>query len=317
MSPYELLDIGIKYSKKDLSEVLNQPNLEKVREGIYSCTNSDSMLFFVDLEKSGKADRFHFDDFYDGDYFHWDSQTTQHIDSPRIQKIVKGDVIPHLFVRVNPKIKSITQPFIYCGRLMYDKFEKNTSKPVHLRFISSDYDDMSENQDLLEIYSWKPEKIGRTSKTTLLSETKVSEKRKARYKEPNETERRGLVTTRVGQGYYRQEIIERWNGKCPITGCSIIPILIASHIKRWSDSNHQEKLDVNNGILLSPNVDSLFDKHLISFASDGSILVSDSISKLEIEQLGIIPSKKLPITEEMKPYLDSHRGIFENKTKSI
>jgi hypothetical protein len=74
---------------------------------------------------------------------------------------------------------------------------------------------------------------------------------------------------------------------------------------------------VNNGILLSPNVDSLFDKHLISFASDGSILVSDSISKLEIEQLGIILSKKLPITEEMKPYLDSHRGIFENKTKSI
>ena len=33
---------------------------------------------------------------------------------------------------------------------------------------------------------------------------------------PNKTERRGLVTSRVGQGYYRQQILEKWNGTCPV-----------------------------------------------------------------------------------------------------
>ena len=42
-------------------------------------------------------------------------------------------------------------------------------------------------------------------------------------------------------------------------------ILISSHILPWSQCNDEQKLDVDNGILLSPNVDSLFDKYLISF----------------------------------------------------
>ena len=37
-------------------------------------------------------------------------------------------------IRVVPKIKNITQPFIYCGRLKYIEYEKGTSKPVHILF---------------------------------------------------------------------------------------------------------------------------------------------------------------------------------------
>lgn len=107
MEPFKVLKIGSKYSKKDLSDLLNQPTLSLVREGLFHCKNSDSTLFFVDLEKKGKEDRFHFDDFYEGDFFHWDSQTTQHINSPKIQEIVTGKRTTHLFVRIQPKIKSI------------------------------------------------------------------------------------------------------------------------------------------------------------------------------------------------------------------
>ena len=40
--------------------------------------------------------RYHFDDFYEGDFFHWDSQNKQHINTPGIQKIVKGENTTHL-----------------------------------------------------------------------------------------------------------------------------------------------------------------------------------------------------------------------------
>ena len=89
MNPHEVLNLGQKYSKRDLADLLDQPNVSHVREGVYACKNSSSYLLFVDLEKKGKEERFHFDDFFEEDFFHWDSQTTLHIDSPKIQAILK------------------------------------------------------------------------------------------------------------------------------------------------------------------------------------------------------------------------------------
>ena len=86
MNPFKALKQGEKYSKKDLSTLLEQPTLSLVREGLYHCKNSESTLFFVDLEKKGKEERFHFDDFFQEDFFHWDSQTTQHINSLKFKR---------------------------------------------------------------------------------------------------------------------------------------------------------------------------------------------------------------------------------------
>ena len=112
MRPFNNLDIGNLYSKADLSEIFDNPNIKIIREGIYNLSPTDT-FFFVDLEKKGKEDRFHFDDFFVEDFFHWDSQTTQHINTPKIQEIVNGFRTPHLFIREVPKIKNITQPFVY------------------------------------------------------------------------------------------------------------------------------------------------------------------------------------------------------------
>jgi hypothetical protein len=79
MDPYKILSVGERYLKKYLAELLEQPNVAKVREGIAGCVNSPSTLFFVDLEKQAKEKRFYFNNF-----FHWDSQSTQHIDTPTI-----------------------------------------------------------------------------------------------------------------------------------------------------------------------------------------------------------------------------------------
>jgi hypothetical protein len=311
MDPHKILSVGDKYSKKDLAERLDQPNLAKVREGIAQCTNSSSTLFFVDLEKLGKEQRFHFNDFFQEDFFHWDSQTTQHIDTPTIQQIVKGDLTPHLFVRVVQKIKNFTQPFIYCGRLVFDTYEEGTSKPVHMLFQNIDYDDYTNNDDLINIYLWKPSKAGKKTQSKINRQGVISPTRARKYKKPDETERKGLVTSRVGQGYYRQQIIERWEGSCPVSGVTIMPLLIASHIVPWSQSNDEEKLDVNNGILLSPNFDALFDRHLISFENDGSILISDKLSQRDREALSVNESIRIPVSEGMISYLERHRENFK------
>jgi len=310
MDPFKILKIGVKYSKKDLSNLLDQSTLSLVREGLYHCKNSDSTLFFVDLEKKGKEDRFHFDDFFEEDFFHWDSQTTQHINSPKIQEIVTGKRTSHLLVRIQPRMKNQTQPFIYCGRLIYSEHEKNTSKPVHIIFQNIDYDDYTKNEDLIDVYLWKPSKIGKTTKSKITKSGVISQKRRKKYKKPNETERTGLITSRVGQGYYRQQIIEKWGGVCPVSGSNLKSILISSHIVPWSESNDNERLDVENGILLSPNIDSLFDKHLISFEDDGNILISDKLDDTNCKSLGINSNIKIQITEGMKKYLKRHRNKF-------
>ena len=307
MLPSNVLKIGNRYSKRALSELLDQPNLSLVREGVYNCTNSKSYLLFVDLEKKDKDTRFHFDDFFEEDFFHWDSQTPQHIDSPKIREIINNELTPHLFVRLTQKVRNVTQPFVYCGKLKYSTYEEGTSKPVHIIFQNIDYDDFTENPDLIDIYLWKPEKIGKETKSVITKKGEISSKRKTNFKQPNTTERKGLVTSRVGQGYYRQQIIEKWEGVCPISKIDIIPILISSHILSWSESSDTERLDVENGILLSPLYDALFDKHLISFEDNGKLIISNKLSDDNINKAKLSEDIIINITEGMKKYLMIHR----------
>jgi len=121
-----------------------------------------------------------------------------------------------------------------------------------------------------------------------------------------------LVTSRVGQGYFRQQVLQRWDGKCAVTGSDVLSILIASHIIPWSEASDEERLDVDNGILLSPLYDALFDKHLISFDDDGNILFSPTMSDDHIGQLGISINAKISVKRGMLKYLARHREKLVN-----
>jgi 5-methylcytosine-specific restriction protein A len=128
-----------------------------------------------------------------------------------------------------------------------------------------------------------------------------------RQRPPNSTERRGLVTSRVGQGYYRQRLVEKFGGKCAVNRSGPKELMIASHIVPWSRATDEERLDVENGILLSPNLDALFDKCLISFADDGSVLLSPLLTSNDAENLGVTGSESIDVTLGMIPYLARHR----------
>lgn len=84
----------------------------------------------------------------------------------------------------------------------------------------------------------------------------------------DETTRKRLIDARLGQGNFRERLIEYWMG-CAVTGLTLVNILRASHIKPWHLSSNFERLDAFNGLLLSPNMDALFDQGYISFTKQG------------------------------------------------
>lgn len=126
---------------------------------------------------------------------------------------------------------------------------------------------------------------------------------------PTSTEKEGTYNQRIGQGAYRKSLILRWNGRCAVTGVKKREILRASHIKPWADSTNEERLDVNNGILLSPTYDALFDRHLISFEDNGSIILSDKVDNQDYDRLHVRASDKIGgLSEGNFTYLKNHRS---------
>ena len=119
-----------------------------------------------------------------------------------------------------------------------------------------------------------------------------------------------LITARLGQGAFREALLEIWNGKCAITGCQIKEVLQASHIKPWRISSNLERLDPRNGILLAASVHALFDSYLVSFSDFGEMLVDSSIEEAALKQLGIPKGRKISLHETTKKYLNSHRDKF-------
>ncbi len=84
-------------------------------------------------------------------------------------------------------------------------------------------------------------------------------------------------------------------------------VLRAPHCKPWSKSDNHERLDSNNGLMLSANLDALFDAGLISFDETGKMLVSDVLSTREQDELGL-PARLLRTPgAKLAGYLNYHR----------
>ena len=122
------------------------------------------------------------------------------------------------------------------------------------------------------------------------------------------TEKEQVVKSRIGQSTFKDHLLQR-ECKCAICGITDKNFLIASHIKPWSKSTHAERLDVNNGLLLCPNHDALFDKAYISFDDNGQIVISSKLNETTKKYMNINPSIKIKMSKEMKKYMKYH---YEN-----
>ncbi len=82
--------------------------------------------------------------------------------------------------------------------------------------------------------------------------------------------------TRIGQEFFRKMLLENYQGKCSITGLDVPQVLRASHIVAWKDDKIN-RLNPENGILLSATYDAAFDQHLISFDEQYRMIISKEI----------------------------------------
>ena len=120
------------------------------------------------------------------------------------------------------------------------------------------------------------------------------------------TERTAVLQARVGQGSFRRQLINYWHG-CSISGCNVIWMLVASHIKPWRVSNNTERIDVFNGLLLLPNYDKLFDLGYMSFLPNGKVVYSHLLDANDKQALQLSDSiHLLHVETRHKHYLKYH-----------
>jgi putative restriction endonuclease len=124
-----------------------------------------------------------------------------------------------------------------------------------------------------------------------------------------ETERTALVQARRGQGLFRDNVraVER---ACRITHVERMEHLIASHVQPWRDSSNEQRLDGENGLLLTPTVDHLFDKGFISFEGSGQLIVSPVADQRSLKRMGINTGRGVNVgafSEGQRRYLEFHR----------
>ena len=95
------------------------------------------------------------------------------------------------------------------------------------------------------------------------------------------------------------------------------PVLIASHIKPFIQSDETEAYDPNNGLLLSRTMDSLFDLKYISFTDEGKMIFSKRISDDVKEFWKDYHLEPTILNDKRKNYLAFHRNLMTSIDKIL
>jgi len=125
-----------------------------------------------------------------------------------------------------------------------------------------------------------------------------------------DTERRALVRARIGQGLFKDRVT-RIETRCRITRVDNLEHLRASHCKPWRDSTNEERLNGENGLLLTPSIDHLFDRGFIGFEDNGRLIISPVAHRLSLERMGIDTKNAVHVgsfTSGQKAFLEFHRN---------
>lgn len=103
------------------------------------------------------------------------------------------------------------------------------------------------------------------------------------------------IILRRGQAEFRRALIQAYEGRCAVTGCSDVMVLEAAHIKKFSKKGRYE---VSNGLLLRSDWHVLFDLNLWTVHPRTlRILVSKSLSSPEFVKLS---GKRLRVPSDPK-----------------
>ncbi len=201
-----------------------------------------------------------------------------------------------------------------CDFMNFEPEEERDGTPIWTYTIC----DASKQKDDNGCFQWilKSEVAAALEEMGLVKPISISnifadiEEKSEKLEKANNKEREAIILARIGQGIFRENLINHWKG-CSVTGFRNTEFLVASHIKPWRDCDNDEALDMPNGLLLLPNIDRAFDRGFISFNSNGGILLSPQLHVSDAKALGLHENMKLrwcyPQHEE---YLKFHRENF-------
>ena len=119
-------------------------------------------------------------------------------------------------------------------------------------------------------------------------------------------ERLAVAKIRANQSIYRKALLRKYK-TCCLCGVANTDLLIASHIKPWNKSESVEKLDAENGLLLCPNHDKLFDRGYISFDDQGNIMISSKLNDVDRVFTNVNEKMKIAMSRQCRDYMNYHR----------
>jgi putative restriction endonuclease len=124
-----------------------------------------------------------------------------------------------------------------------------------------------------------------------------------------DTDREAIIRARRGQGLFKQRVMQI-EKRCRITTVENPIHLLASHCRPWRDSSNEQRLDGENGLLLTPSVDHLFDRGFIGFEDSGDLIISPVAHLHSLQRMGIETQRVINVggfTKGQRLYLDFHR----------
>ena len=126
-------------------------------------------------------------------------------------------------------------------------------------------------------------------------------------------EKEAVIKERVNQSKFRAALLSKYDRKCCLCGVDYENVLIASHIQPWAEcTDNKDKLSPNNGLLLCPNHDKLFDSGCISFDDDGKIIISSQLTNENRKLLCVNDNMQIDLPSDSKRFMEYHRiNIFK------
>ncbi len=130
------------------------------------------------------------------------------------------------------------------------------------------------------------------------------------------------VKLRRGQEYFRDVVLNNFDGRCGVTQLGVRELLVASHILPWG-SHPEERLNVRNGLCLSRLHDAAFDRGLITFDAELRLILSTQLKaalpqRTVTENFGAYEGQVLHLPEDAAlpdlKFLAKHRGSVFRKS---
>src|SRR5215216_346572 len=272
MLNFTKIEIGKKYERPWLAKEWGYRSYRAFAKGVFCPRKSRQIILFVTRIKQRSLEQYK--DYISGEYLFWEGEKGHGHDERIANSAAMGEAV-HLFFR-----EIHHSPFEYRGLVTLVKTATIPGKPM--QFVFRLAHDLSASDDILM--------------------------HQHEFNNLSDTERQAVTRARIGQGTFRQRLLEIWEG-CAVTDVRLPNVLRASHIKPWRFSTNTERLNPYNGLLLLPQYDQLFDKGLISFDESGGIVRSSAIDGIEPAKLGIDPSDKIRfLSNHHQDFLEYHRS---------